>query len=387
MRGEQRAWHAAHLSDIAFTTAKPCTIEGYKSFKGPLFHSARWDHTVDMAGKNVFVIGNGCSATQFVPQIAKEAKMVKQAVRSKHWYAQRPADITSSKVWRWALRYLPGFWRIQRLILFVVLELSMLMMFKNKLGTAYRNRFADACIQYAKKTAPVKYHDAVIPKPGELQPGCKRRVFDTDYLSCLNRDNVDLVTSHVTEIRERSVVTKDGQEHPADVIVLANGFAVTELGFPMRIEGRDGITIQEYWKKNGGPQSYRGCMLSDFPNFYLGMSTNSGTGHFSYIFTSECLSRFAIRTMRPVLEAPRPYLLDAKSPLAKRGPTVCVKAAAEKQEIVWIQATSQKSECIGQSCTTSCCLTQRLPAVVYSFDCGSWYVDPESGRVAAVYPR
>ncbi|UZJ55374.1 hypothetical protein CBS101457_004694 [Exobasidium rhododendri] len=344
----------------------PCTIDGHKSFKGPIFHSARWDHTVNMNGKNVFVIGNGCSATQFVPQIAKEAKSVKQAVRSKHWYAKRPLDISSSRTWRWCLRYLPGFWRMQRLIIFVALEMSMLMMFKNKVGTWYRNSFAQACISYAKRTAPPQYHDAIVPKEGELQPGCKRRVFDTDYLTCLNRDNVDLVTSHVTEIKENSVITKDGKEHPADVIVLANGFAVTEMGFPMRIEGRGGITIQEYWKKKGGPQSYRGCMLSEFPNFFMGMGTNSATGHFSYIFTSECVSRFAIRVMAPVLQAPRPFSFDSKSSQAKKGPSFSVKPEAERNEIVWIQSASQN--------------------MVYSFDCGSWYVDPESGRVIAVYP-
>lgn len=60
-------------------------------------------------------------------------------------------------------------------------------------------------------------------------------MFDTDYLTALQRGNVDLVTSAVTEIREQSVMTKDGIEHPADVIVLANGFAVTEVGFPMKV--------------------------------------------------------------------------------------------------------------------------------------------------------
>jgi cation diffusion facilitator CzcD-associated flavoprotein CzcO len=345
----------------------PCTIAGHGSFQGPLFHSARWDHKVDMTGKNIFVIGNGCSATQFVPAIAKVAKSVKQAVRSKHWYAKRPADITNSKIWKWCLRYVPGFWRVQRMIIFVVLEASMLMMFKNKLGTLYRNHFANACIQYAKKTTPLRYHDAIIPKDGELQPGCKRRVFDTDYLTCLNRDNVDLVTSPVTEIRERSVVTKDGVEHPADVIVLANGFATLEMGFPMRIEGRGGITIQEYWKKHGGPQTYRGCMMSDFPNFFQGMAGNSGSGHHSYIFSAECQTRFAIRVMAPVLEAPRPFVFDSKSPQAKKSPSFSVTPEAERNELVWIQSKSQN--------------------MVYSFDCGSWYVDPASGRVAAMYPR
>lgn len=37
-------------------------IKGMNAFKGPLFHSARWDYSVDLRGKTVGVIGNGCSA-------------------------------------------------------------------------------------------------------------------------------------------------------------------------------------------------------------------------------------------------------------------------------------------------------------------------------------
>jgi cation diffusion facilitator CzcD-associated flavoprotein CzcO len=129
-----------------------------------------------MKGKHVIVAGNGCSATQFVPIIAKEAKSVTQFVRSKHWYAQRPANPVDFRLWRWMVRYVPGFVYLQRAVIFTVLELSMLMMFKHRLGTLYRNKFAADCIAYIKKTAPPKYHDVLVPKDGELQPGCKRCV-------------------------------------------------------------------------------------------------------------------------------------------------------------------------------------------------------------------
>lgn len=129
---------------------------------------------MNMKDKNVFVVGNGCSATQFIPQIAKEAKSVKQAVRARHWYAERPGDITDFRIWKWALRYLPGFWRIQRLIIFVVLELSMLMMKRNALGRFMQNHFANSCIKYAHATAPKKYHDILLPDPKVLPPGAKR---------------------------------------------------------------------------------------------------------------------------------------------------------------------------------------------------------------------
>jgi cation diffusion facilitator CzcD-associated flavoprotein CzcO len=39
---------------------KPCDIPGSETFKGSIFHSARWEHNVDLDGKNVIVIGNGC---------------------------------------------------------------------------------------------------------------------------------------------------------------------------------------------------------------------------------------------------------------------------------------------------------------------------------------
>jgi 4-hydroxyacetophenone monooxygenase len=48
-------------------------IEGRDSFEGPSFHSARWDHELDLTGKRVAVIGTGASAVQFIPEIAPRA--------------------------------------------------------------------------------------------------------------------------------------------------------------------------------------------------------------------------------------------------------------------------------------------------------------------------
>src|SRR4051794_12448472 len=45
---------------------------GLERFAGPAFHSARWDHGVNLRGKRVASIGTGASAIQYVPQIAPE---------------------------------------------------------------------------------------------------------------------------------------------------------------------------------------------------------------------------------------------------------------------------------------------------------------------------
>jgi cation diffusion facilitator CzcD-associated flavoprotein CzcO len=43
----------------------PDNLKGLETFKGDLFHSARWRHDVSLEEKRVGVIGNGCSA--YVP--------------------------------------------------------------------------------------------------------------------------------------------------------------------------------------------------------------------------------------------------------------------------------------------------------------------------------
>src|SRR5581483_10432996 len=64
-------------------------IEGADWFDGPSWHSARWDHTVDLTGRRVTVIGNGASAIQFVPVIAEQAAEVTVFQRTPNYVAPK----------------------------------------------------------------------------------------------------------------------------------------------------------------------------------------------------------------------------------------------------------------------------------------------------------
>lgn len=44
--------------------------------------------------------------------------------------------------------------------------------------------------EYVRNMAPEKYWDALIPN---TEIGCRRKVLDTDYLTCLHRLNVELI--------------------------------------------------------------------------------------------------------------------------------------------------------------------------------------------------
>lgn len=116
-----------------------------------------------------------------------------------------------------------------------------------------------------KRSTPEKYHDILLPK---YRLGQKRRVFDTDYLACLNRENVLLTNDPVARVTPNLVVTTSGKEYEADVIILANGFYMQSFIFPMKIVNKSrGLTLDDapetgVWRETG-------------PNAYLGISPDS----------------------------------------------------------------------------------------------------------------
>ena len=60
-------------------------IEGLDSFRGTMFHSARWNWDHDLAGERVAVIGSAASAVQFVPEIVETAGQVHLFQRTANW--------------------------------------------------------------------------------------------------------------------------------------------------------------------------------------------------------------------------------------------------------------------------------------------------------------
>lgn len=116
--------------------------------------------------------------------------------------------------------------------------------------TAMKERIA-----YMKKTAPERYHEALIPK---IDFACKRNVMDTDYFACLHRENVELVHSDpIKEITEFGVRTESGKEVNADAIVLANGFQTQQVLYPLEIKGEKGISLTDHVSSKPKPLFYR----------------------------------------------------------------------------------------------------------------------------------
>lgn len=113
-------------------------------------------------------------------------------------------------------------------------------------GTKVRAGLTDERLAYMKRTAPAKYHAALTPS---TEIGCKRKVNDTDYFSCLHNKNMELVWDDpITAVTETGVKTRSGREVHADAIILANGFQTQKLLHPLdsAIRGEGGVSLEEH---------------------------------------------------------------------------------------------------------------------------------------------
>lgn len=251
------------------TEPRELDAPGVGTFKGPIFHSARWRRDVDLTDKRVVVIGNGCTASQIVPEIVGKTRHLTQIVRSKHWVVPH-IDGKNAKAVQAVLKYVPGAMMLQRFIVFCVAENSFRGFYGTEAAARFRKHRQARAERYIRRTAPEKYHDMLIP---DWEIGCKRRIFDSGYLASLHAENLTLTNSPIQEIAENGVRTKDGFIE-ADVIVMANGFSTNQYLAGVDIRGRGGKTISEHWEQFGGAEAYNCAALSGFPNFFflLGMS-------------------------------------------------------------------------------------------------------------------
>ncbi|KAF2031252.1 hypothetical protein EK21DRAFT_63566 [Setomelanomma holmii] len=254
----------------SLSVPKECDLPGVETFKGKLFHSAQWDHNFDWEDKDVVVLGNGCSATQFLPIMANEPNPVRkitQFARQAQYLSERESPIYSD-AFKVTMRYVPLAMRLYRFKHYYDMERDYAG-FSIESGRSIRQSLAQENEAYVKRMAPRNYWDALIPK---TEIGCKRKVLDTEYLKSLWRENVELVSNDpVDRITETGVVTRSGREVRADAVVLAIGFATQQMLCPMEIVGREGVSLNEHWDTTtqGVAQAYFGTVIPSFPNFFI----------------------------------------------------------------------------------------------------------------------
>lgn len=318
------------------------SIPGIDTFTGQAFHSAEWDHGVELTGKRVACIGTGASAIQYIPEIQPRVEHLTLFQRTPAWVLPK-FDTDYTPIQHKLFARLPGallverfgWWAIAEFVALGLVEFPWIVRFVGRIAT--------------------KHLEQQVPDPrlrAKLTPdypiGCKRGLFSNDYYPALTESNVRVETTAITEIVPNGVRTADGTVHAADVIVYGTGFKGTEFLWPMNIYGRAGRKLSDAWQ--GGAHAYCGITVPDFPNLFLvyGPNTNLGVGSIIYMIESQTR-----------------YIRQAVQLLAARpGHVLEVRPEAEERFNTAIQ--------------------ERLTRTPWNF-CSSWY-RTASGRITNNWP-
>jgi cation diffusion facilitator CzcD-associated flavoprotein CzcO len=264
-------------------------IPGLAEFAGPRFHSAAWDHGVDLAGKRVAVIGTGASAIQFVPRIQPKAAQLYLFQRTPPWvlpHRDRPVRGLAQALYR----TVPGWQRLVRSFDYWSRELFVIPFMKPS-PNSLPERLARTHLE--RQVSDPVLRARLTPR---YAIGCKRILISNAYYPAIQEPNVELVTDDIREVRVRSIVTGDGHEREVDVIILATGFRVTETPFAGRVTGRAGKRLADQWSPS--PAAYRGIAVAGFPNLFLLLGPNTGLGHTSVLVMVEAQLRYVMGCLR-----------------------------------------------------------------------------------------
>lgn len=282
-----------NASGVLITPNLP-DIDGVDSFAGLTMHTARWDHTQDLTGRRVAIIGTGASAVQVIPEIAPIVERLSVFQRTPIWCFPKP-DVPLSPTTRRLMRF-PGGRTIQRLLSQAYVELTFTLpaqyytinpMAKNmdKVGKSYLRKQVDDP-EVREKLTP------------QYAVGCKRPGFHNTYLSTYNRDNVELVTEPIDKITGSGVATVDGETRDIDVLILATGFKVMDTDdmptYPLT--GSGGRTWHQHWDENR-LQAYEGVAVPGFPNFFTVFGPYGYVGS-SYFALIEAQTHHIVRCLK-----------------------------------------------------------------------------------------
>ena len=278
-------------------------IPGLDSFAGPAFHSARWDHGVELRGRRVGVIGTGSTGVQLVSALPAVVDRLVHFARTPQWVFPMP-NPRRSRPARWIRHRVPFLGRFSYRFTQRFFELGARGFVEPGIA---RRIIGIGCRLHLRTVRDPALRRKLTP---DYPPACKRLIYSGRFYRAVQRPNVEVVTEPIERIEPRGVVTRDGALHELDVLVLATGFHAHAYIAPMELVGPDGITLGEAWRE--GAQAYRTVAVPGFPNYFMLLGPHSPFGNQSIPTVIETQAEYILRWIelfeqgRFRVAAPRP---------------------------------------------------------------------------------
>jgi 4-hydroxyacetophenone monooxygenase len=286
------------------------SIPGLDTFAGPVVHTARWPHGLDLSGKRVAMIGTGASGMQVGPALAPAATSLTIYQRSPHWVLPNPVyhkEIDAAE--RYLLDRMPFYanWVRARMIwnygdaVYPALQVDPAWPHPDRSLNELNDRHRRAMTRHLEAELAGR-PDLIQKALPHYPPYGKRVLLDNHWFKTLRRENVELVAGRVRSVEPGGIVDADGAFRPADAIVLATGFEASRMLWSVEVRGRNGLRLREVWGEDN-PRAYLGITVPRFPNLFLinGPNTNLAFGG-SALFHSEAQVGYAVGCIRAMLE-------------------------------------------------------------------------------------
>lgn len=321
------------------TEPKIPEIPGLGAFPGPLFHSARWDHSVDVTGKRVAVVGTGATAVQLAPALARLGARVTLFQRTPAWIVPRGDRAVEGSEMR-ALEADPALLAAHRDALYAEGE------------ARFASRSGDPAAAAAAESAARDHLARQVQDPllrAQLTPdyafGCKRVLLSDDFYPAIADGSIALEPSALAEIDGSALVAASGARYDADIVVLATGFETTRQPYAALVTG-ERETLDAHWSR--GMTAVASTLVAGFPHLFVLNGPNASLGHNSSVLISEAQASFAAR-------------------LIARGGRIAVTEEAERASTADIARRAARTPWL-------------------TGGCHNWYVDERSGALALLWP-
>lgn len=309
---------------------------GQVDFKGAQMHSQEWDHSVDLKGKKVAVIGTGASAYQIVPAVIGDVDKMYLFQRSAPWMLPAPTyHERMSDTAQWLHERVPTYGQLFRL--FVT-------------AGGIEGRIHIATAQEGWDGAPLSVSEAnegfrqeIIERMREqydgrpdlldkaiptYPPSAKRMLRDNGvWAAALRQPQTEVITEGLASFTETGLVTSDGRELDVDVVIYATGFRPSDYLDPLEIVGRSGVEIHDYW--GGDAKGFAGITVPDFPNLFMLLGPNTGgvvAGGLHFMI--ERAAEYAVEAIHQILDR------DVRA--------LNLKQEALDEHIAWVDAENEK---------------------------------------------
>lgn len=269
------------------------TFKGKEVFKGNIWHSAKWNHDIDLKGKRVGVIGNAASAIQFIPKIVSQVEFLTVFQRSAKWLLPKKNTLYNDKD-RHLHRKYPFMLYWSRHSNNAFNGVFYHLMGQNKF---WKKFWQSVSMSHLKKT--IKDPELLKKLTPDYPMGAVRVLLSDEYYPALAKENAEVNMEGISHFAEDGIITRSGNKILLDVVIYATGFESNPFLKDLDICGLNGISIKNAWKQS--TETYLGMTTAGFPNFFMMFGPNTNLAHSSVLlmiesqahYITECLTHLS----------------------------------------------------------------------------------------------